>query len=469
MLTAKSKKYIWITILLHLAAVIFSVGFYTHDEQREVLQIVGHKLGMYDSSYLSIQYHSGLRAWLHPSLYIYPAKIYGLFFKLNPFHLAFLFRFISSLLGISSLWVLYKSFEKKFNLFASQNIYFFFVAFIWFFPYLQARTANENLCFSFFCFGFYFLNKEETWKNAIFAGVLFAMSFVMRFQMVVMITSTVLWFLIFQRYSFKKYLILTLSFLLFMVFSTGMDSLFYGHFSFTPWNYYNINIIQKYAAQFGETPWYDYILLAFRYGPAPTGILYIAAFIVLWIRFPKSLLTWITLPFYLVHTLIGHKELRFIFPVAFFLPLVLTYLITDLKLNVKRWWVILFLVTNVPILLYTSLTPASNLMGYYKYLYYKDEPVTKVYVTSPFEDFTKFYLKNDIKYPLIKFEEMDALAKTEKQSFFFTMNLKERDLLLGNPGCKVDFSLFPQWIYEIEFIKKRRTFKSWTMVECLKP
>ncbi len=469
MLSWKSKKYITIGLVFHLIAVIFSIGFYRHDEQREVLQVVGYKLGMYDSSYLSFQFHSMLRSWLHPLLYIWPSKIYLFFFNYNPFTLALLYRLISSVIGISSLWVLYKAFSKRFqDTFPErfQDTFFFFAGSLWFLPFLHARTSNENLCASFFIFALYYLIQESTWKNAIYAGALFGVSFVLRFQMALMIAPTVLWFLIFERYSFKKYLVLTLSFFAVVGFSAAIDSYYYGEFSFTPYNYFYVNLVQKYAAQFGVTPWYDYFVQSFKDGAPPLSLFFISVYFILWIRFPKSLLTWMTLPFLVAHSLIGHKEFRFIFPMIFFLPLILAFLVCEFKLELKKSWILLFQVFNIPLLIYFSVVPASNLMKYYEHLYYKTDIVNKVHVTSPFEDYTKFYLKNDIKYVLYKPVDMKALVTSDKKVYIFAMSLKERDLLLENSQCKIDFSLFPMWIYQLDLIKKRRTFRSWTLVEC---
>lgn len=466
MLFPKSKKYIAIGLIFHIIAIIFSIGFYRHDEQREILQMVGHKLEMYDASYLSFQFHSEIRPVLQPMFYVWCSQIYLFFFDLNPHHLAVLLRLVSSLFGISSLWVLYKTFEDKLKNIENQTWYFFFAGLLYFLPFLHARTSNENLSASFFIFGLYFLRNKETWKNAFYAGMMFGICFVLRFQLIVMITSTILWFLIFQKYSFKKYLALTGTFLAVVGFNTFIDSYYYGHFSFTPFNYIYVNIIQKYVNEFGVTPFYDYFIQAFKDGPPPLSLLFIISYLALWIKFPKSLLTWMTLPFFIVHSLIGHKEFRFIFPIVFLLPYILTFLIMELQLKIERKWKILFLVFNIPLLIYFSFVPASNLMKYYEHLYSHENRIDKVYISAPFEDYTKFYLKNDIQYVLYKPQDLKKLITSDKKVYFFTMTLKERDLVLENPQCKNDFSLFPKWIYDFEIIKKRRTFRSWTLVEC---
>jgi len=106
------------------------------------------------------------------------------------------------------------------------------------------------------------------------------------------------------------------------------------------------------------------------------------------------------------------------------------------------------------------------MMSYYEHLYYKAEPVTKVYVSGFFEDYTKFYLKNDIHYVVYKPEEVVALAKSDSHVYFLARTLDERNEVLKSSQCRIDFSLFPKWVYEMEMIRKRRTFRAYFLVEC---
>lgn len=466
MISSQSKKYISLGLVLHLLAVIFSKGYFNHDEQREVLQLVGYKLGNYDSSYLSIQFTSALRSWFHPGIYLLVSKILLLFSAFNPFTHAFYYRLVSSALGVVGVWALYKSFEEEINEKGMQEIFFLLSSIIWFFPFLHARTANENICSSFFLFGLYFLKKSTNLRGAFIAGLLFGLSFLSRFQMGFMVASTVFWFVIFQKYSWKKFSVLAFGVITAVILNIVLDTSLYGYLTFTPYNYFYINIVKGYAASFGVTPWYQYVIYAVKDGIPPLSVVYVLMFFTLWIRFPKSLVTWMTLPFVIVHSLIGHKELRFIFPILYFLPIIGVILIDQFKINTSGKLFKTFLWLNIPFLLFVTLTPASNLMKYYDYIYYKNYKVEKIYVSSFYEDYTKFYLKNDIKYVLYKPEEIKSLVVSANKVIFFTMSLKERDLVLANPQCKKDFTLFPEWIYEIEFIKKRRTFRSWTLVEC---
>src|SRR5262249_55482539 len=52
----------------------------------------------------------------------------------------------------------------------------------------------------------------------------------------------------------------------------------------------------------------------------PISFILGAGVLLAWIRKPRLSLTWVTLPFFLVHCLLGHKELRFLFPMVLAVP-----------------------------------------------------------------------------------------------------------------------------------------------------
>jgi phosphatidylinositol glycan class B len=451
----------------HLLTAYFSAGFFNLDEQTQVLNVVGHKLGLYDVTYLSSQYDLAIRSWFHPAIYLWCSKILLLFTPFNPFVHAYFYRLLSTILGLLSLGFLYKIFENELEAIKEQELFFFFSSFLWYFPFLHARPSNENICGTLFIFGLYFLKSGKTYKNFFFAGILLALSFVTRFQVIVMIGATFLWFLISFR-EYKKLLLLVLGFLLILGINTYFDSLMYGRFTFTPYNYFNLNIVQKYANTFGVTPWYQYFIYTFRECIPPLALIVIASFAYFWIRFPKHLLTSVTLPFFIVHSLIGHKEFRFLFPMAPFLPIILVLIVHKIGWANKKYLRNSFLVFNIPVLLYFSFTPAASTSRFFEFLYEHQAPVKKVYVFTHYEDNSKFYLRNDVEYKVLNSNEVHGKINSETNSFFLTMNITERDLILNEKKCSVTFSLYPQWIYSLGFIKNRRTFRSWSFLECKK-
>jgi phosphatidylinositol glycan class B len=49
---------------------------------------------------------------------------------------------------------------------------------------------------------------------------------------------------------------------------------------------------------------------------APITLLWTVAMLVTWVRFPRHMVTWFTLPFFLGHSIFPHKEVRYLFPIA---------------------------------------------------------------------------------------------------------------------------------------------------------
>jgi phosphatidylinositol glycan class B len=371
------------------------------------------------------------------------------------------------MLGLFSLFVLYKSFEEEINKYDLNQTFIFIISSLWFFPFLHARPSNENLCASFFIFGLYFIKKSKTHLRFFLSGTLLGISFIIRFQMIAMIAPGILWFIVFER-DFKKHINLILGFLFTLTLSTAFDTYMYGHFTFAPYNYFFLNIIKNYASTFGTTPSYQYFIYCLRECTPVLGAMVISSYFYFWIKFPKHLLTWITLPFFIIHSFIGHKEFRFLFPMAPMLPLIIIFVLHSLKWKNKRIVINLFLVFNIPLLIYFSFTPAMSTQRYFKYLYERATPVDKVYVFSKYEDNVKFYLKNDIEYVVINNSDISKSIQQNTSSYFLTKNIDEQDLVLMNKQCKIVFSLYPTWLYQIDFIKKRRTFRNWSFIECNK-
>jgi phosphatidylinositol glycan class B len=132
------------------------------------------------------------------------------------------------------------------------------------------------------------------------------------------LVGILLWLIKFHLYQWKKIFIIGLGFIVGCGINIYLDSHFYGNACFTPYNYFYINIVQGKAAEFGTSPWWYYIaiLLAltvpllsfFLFGLLLKGFTNV--------RNPYSIAIFF---FILGHSLVGHKEERFVFPVLFFI------------------------------------------------------------------------------------------------------------------------------------------------------
>jgi phosphatidylinositol glycan class B len=122
-----------------------------------------------------------------------------------------------------------------------------------------------------------------------------------------------------------------------LLFGAFLDIHFYNKILFTPWNYLDQNIFKNVAASFGIEPWYWYIQQGFEKLIPPFSLLILPGFFLL--ANPKKLpvLGWACLAFMVGHFAIGHKEWRFLFPLAGFVPLAVVYTWTWLQMYCNIW------------------------------------------------------------------------------------------------------------------------------------
>jgi phosphatidylinositol glycan class B len=101
-----------------------------------------------------------------------------------------------------------------------------------------------------------------------------------------------------------------------LVLGTALDCWGYGQWTLAPWNYFQVNILDHKADQFGTAPVWWYFYLMNEGLLAPITLLWTAAMLITWMRQPRHIVTWATLPFFAVHSIVAHKELRFLFPMT---------------------------------------------------------------------------------------------------------------------------------------------------------
>jgi phosphatidylinositol glycan class B len=124
----------------------------------------------------------------------------------------------------------------------------------------------------------------------------------------------------------KVFLIkVSLSFLMIVGLGIIIDSFFYGEFVFTQFNYVYENIVNNKSQNYGFSPWYFYLEKIITFPTLIVGVPLMIALFTFCILKPKNLFVWITFFFILIHSLAGHKEERFLFPLIYYIPFVLAF------------------------------------------------------------------------------------------------------------------------------------------------
>jgi GPI mannosyltransferase 3 len=464
-----------ISLVLHLIAAVFSEGYYHWDEHFQIYEFLGFKLGMTPVSALPIEFAEKIRPWMQVWILWLVTKVLGWVNITDPFNWAFVFRLISSLIGWYSVLILTRSTKFFIKNPAWQKVAIISLALFWYLPALHARVSSENWGASFFwiALGLYFLSAKKTVPYLLKIGFLLGLAFEFRYQMGVMIGGFWLWLLFLNRKTthkpLKQIATMSIGLLVAMLLGVWVNYWGYGDWTFSPWNYVRFNLIEGKVNVIDVFPWWDFFRRAFTEAwPVLGGVLFLL-FPVAWFRNPKSVLTWTNLPFFLVHCAIGHKELRFIFPIAAVGPLLFVQAIQPFWNRILLNIVVLF---NLVALLGTTLVPAWVPVWFYKHMYrhtppslyyLQDEPPYKV-IGIP----VHYYRPPGLKLiPIKKYSDLGTLIHNEEQIWVFHNRFfykNDEEILKGN--CTIEYSMLPQVLWKLEWTGLLQRMTNWKLLRC---
>jgi phosphatidylinositol glycan class B len=358
----------------------------------------------------------------------------------------------------------------------------------WFVPFFHARTTAENLGMSLFIFGLYPLIKNtksvslesiktdhlNSW-HYVLLGILFGVSFILRFQMALMTAGLFIWIFVMQRQIRWKTIPLMLGVILAIVANGYLDYWGYGTWTFSAWNYFYANLVQGVASGFGVSPWYYYITKTFAKGIPPLSLFYIISLFYLWVRHPKSLLTWSSFSFCFIHSYLGHKEIRFLFGMFFFIPFCYLIWAPFLTGKIKKFFIALvpvMFVLNTGALFISSIKPAFGPINMYRFLYHESPTVTKIYTLGVFRDQLRFYLKKPIEQVVIKDNvkrDMETLVNERPETVQWYLTDKYQDYLTIKDSkiCTIKYASYPTWLLDMSLAKKAlKRSKTWSLFRC---
>lgn len=334
------QNYLWKWLLvaagLHAVALVFSIGHQSVDEHFQILEFAGYKLGITPVQDMPVELGAMIRPWLQPGIVysiVRAAQYLGI---QNPFHWAFVLRALSLLLGWLSLWALGLNTARWFRDERSQRLFIRALALIWFLPALHARISSENWGGSTFLIALGLACAWNTPRVSLLAGFIAGLSFEFRYQMGFMVAGLGGWLVLqaFRGGSRKAPLYYSLGVAPALALGVVVDYWGYGKPVLAPWNYFHYNIVQGVVESFGGTPWWSIWTMTYTDTWPVLGSLTLIACAIAWIRHPLHPLTWAQIPFLLVHEWIGHKELRFFYPIAAAAP---AYLALALSPSAVSW------------------------------------------------------------------------------------------------------------------------------------
>ncbi|NND05519.1 MAG: hypothetical protein HKN87_03985 [Saprospiraceae bacterium] len=449
-------------IIALVVASIFSIGFFQSDEHFQILEFAGMKMGMIDASAMPWEYAHQMRSAFQPLLVVWSHQLLGLAGVESPFVITAILRLCSAALTLYSMLLIYRVYAPKYQEGPERKWFGYLSFLLWFMILVGVRFSSEGWSGSLIVIGcsIYFL-RANSWSNFLKIGVLFGLAYLCRYQVSLIVFGFVSWLLFIHKEKFGHLMILGAGILGAMILGLIIDYWFYGEWTWTFWNYIDQNIIHDKVSNFGVDPWWSYLPKIILALIPPFSLLPILCLIYLLIRNPRHELVWLFIPFLFIHFMIGHKELRFLFPLVGFLPALvmegIRYYQGDnraafyAKRGTRRFGRT-YAVLNTLLLLFICFTPFDRTTPLYQYIYqnYK-EPTTLYFIeTDPYKEGHLRYYRR----PNLEIVHIDSLSEImENNQHGVQLFATERPMQLDPTATQLAlrFKTLPEWVYRLNF------------------
>ena len=409
-------------VLVFLVTAWFSAGYNQFDEHFQILEFAGLKLGLTQASNLPWEYSCMMRPALQPMVAYTIFKTSSFFGITSPFLVAFFIRLLSAFITLVSIHLVIRCFSPEIANRKMVKAFILLSFLLWFIPYNGVRFASETIAGRVFLIGlaFFLLQKKLRAIDYLITGFLLGISFVTRYQEAFMVIGFAAWLIIIKKTGLRNFSIFSAGTILATLLGVLIDRWYYGQWVLTSWNYFMQNILLGKASGFGVSPWWYYMEQTFMNAIPPFSLIFILAVFLYFIVYPKNLITWTLAPFLALHFLIPHKEIRFLFPIIGFLPVMIAevgdfYLKKKgpgflekrfIKISAKLFWCV-----NLLMVVILCFRPADAQISLFKTLWDDYPGSAKLYFTG----FNPYHRANaDIcfyKRKSLTFQHVDYIQK----------------------------------------------------------
>lgn len=324
------RRVLFLSFVITLIAAHFSSGIHHWDEHFQIVEFAFEKLGGISEKQLAWEYGAGIRPWLQPYIAFVLMKASQLAGLINPFDVMYVLRLFAGVFAWVGSVALVACLPHWLPDLSARRLALYGSQFLFYVPMIHVRMSSENfstaaLCLAlcFFVCRAQFPQSTHVFRSALgAAGVWSVLATFFRFQSGILIAGGVLYALKKEKLSLEEKKNFLKGTAAALVFCFAIDALGYGKFTFSAWNYLYVNIFQDVASRFGTSPWHAYFEFTWNFLKQPFApILMSLGAWGLATTFRNHLLLAMFLPFLVVHCFIGHKELRFLFPMLQFLPI----------------------------------------------------------------------------------------------------------------------------------------------------
>ena len=447
-------------MVVYLTAAYFHVGYVHADEYYQIFQFAAYKIGL---SVLRTpwEFTDQMRSAFLPTIIIIVYKIYAVFTTPNPFIIGFIMRLIASSLSLVSLIIFIKAFLPTIRNEKYKRWFILLTLFTWSSTYYNIHYCSETISGNFYLIGFsvLFLNFNSTSLNKnylqyIFCGIFLGLAFTTRFQTAFLIIGLFAWLIFINKIKFKHLITIAIVTLTTVIIANiCIDYWFYGKWTITAWNYFKQNIILNKVNGYGEEPWYYYIYMTATI--LPFGPLYVIGTLLIFFYKPLNVLTWILLTFIIGHSLIGHKEIRFMVPILNIMPLCIIYGLQILDDRFKynsanRWPKCIKAMWYINCFLFSILLiPPTTELPVWLYIYDSYKTPTVYYFLTYGGSDVDFYKNQNIESKRI--ESISEIRCHQDKKCLLGLTCSQAFENNFPYPAKIVYSQCPQWLYKVNF------------------
>ena len=315
--------FLLLSVIIYGLTAVNSTGYHHPDEHFQIIEFAGLIDGWNYEFDLTWEYDAQIRPILQPMIALSVFKLLGLFGVNDPFHLMLGLRVLTAILALFCITFFIRHFRTKLQP-EYFTVFLFFSFLLWFLPAINVRFSSETWAGLMLMPAIVLLDREteKVRSGFILAGVLLGLSFEFRFQMGIALFSLLLWLVLIKKEKYINILYLFVGGLIVVAGCTLLDCWYYNDIVIAPWNYFKSNIVDGVASNFGVSPWYYYLSKIVTRPTPLLGILILASIMLCSVVNYKNIVVWCIVPFIVIHSLIPHKELRFLFPIVNFIPFI---------------------------------------------------------------------------------------------------------------------------------------------------
>jgi GPI mannosyltransferase 3 len=485
-------KWFAIGTVVHIVTAYFSTAWFHFDEHFQILEFMNYKLGLSKGADLTWEFPTMQRPWLQPSIFMLLTKFCWFFGIKNPDSLAIIYRIFSAIFAQFSIFLLALCSYPWFTNSNLRRINLIAMNILWFIPFIHVRTSSENFSGALFIIGFVlitiFYNQSRRYENifrapfhfALASGFFLGLAFVSRYTTGIMVAGLGFWAIFLGRLKWSATLFVAIGIILAIGSNALLDRWGYGVWTLSWVNYFDINIIQDKASNFGRDPWYFFITKAGKTLPPVTIIMILGIFFT-WVKNWRHPLTWATASLYIIHSIIPAKDIRYFFVFSSALPLLFFMGLQKLKdpeFFLKGKWIVFskfLLGLNILGLLFLGFKPANTAGPFLRYVSrtYPDNFKFYTWTEGPFmqlEHNLNFYAPKGLEtVRLQNSREIIGIVKNSKTPIkvfhdkFFLPEDVSREL---GGMCKVEYRFFPDWLENYNYTNWISRSRVWTLFEC---